>query len=84
MPLLPTPDWAKLVEATYPHLTEAEREALRKIWATNYENFAPLKAKVTGEIDPDFAFDATGVGSIGNTGSIGNSSNAGNKGGQSQ
>ena len=65
MPLPPTPDWAKLVEATYPHLSDSEREALRKIWATNYQNFAPLKAQLSGEIDPDPAFDVLSNGSTG-------------------
>lgn len=65
MPLPPTPDWAKLVEATYPHLSVSEREALRKIWATNYLNFAPLKAQLSGEIDPDPIFDVISTGSTG-------------------
>ncbi len=65
MPDLPPPDWAKLTEAVYPNHTEAERAALTRIWATNYGNFAPLKAKVNGELDPDCTFDATGPGSLG-------------------
>ncbi len=65
MPLPPTPDWAKLVEATYPQLSGPEREALRKIWAANYQNFAPLKAQLTGEIDPDTAFDVLSTGGTG-------------------
>lgn len=65
MPLPPTPDWAKLVEATYPHLSDSEREAMRKIWATNYQNFAPLKEQLSGEIDPDPIFDVISTGSTG-------------------
>ncbi|WP_162179894.1 hypothetical protein [Bryobacter aggregatus] len=65
MPLPPTPDWAKLTEATYPNLSEAEREVLRKIWATNYQNFEALKLKINGELDPDPVFDPSGSGSLG-------------------
>ncbi len=65
MPLLPAPDWAKLIEATYPLHSEAERETLLKIWATNYQNFAALKSKVNAEIDPDCTFDVTSSGSLG-------------------
>ena len=65
MPLPPTPDWAKLTEATYPHLTQAERDALTKIWATNYQNFHALKSQVTGELDPDPTFDPIATGSTG-------------------
>lgn len=65
MPLPPTTDWAKLTAATYPHLSEAEREALTKIWATNYQNFLPLKSLVTGELDPDSTFDPIASGSTG-------------------
>ncbi|MBM3763232.1 MAG: hypothetical protein FJW36_23695 [Acidobacteria bacterium] len=67
MPLPPIPDWAKLTEATYPHLTPAEREALTRIWATNYNNFHPLKSQVTGEIDPDTTFDPLATGSTGDS-----------------
>jgi hypothetical protein len=65
MPLPPTPDWAKLTEATYPHLTQAERDALTKIWATNYQNFHALKSQLTGELDPDPTFDPLSPGSTG-------------------
>jgi len=65
MPLPPTPDWAKLTEATYPHLSQAEREALQKIWATNYQNFALLKSQLSSEIDPDSTFDPIATGSTG-------------------
>ncbi|MCX6610371.1 MAG: hypothetical protein NTW74_05905 [Acidobacteria bacterium] len=65
MPLPPTPDWAKLTSATYPHLTDAEREALTKIWATNYQNFLPLKSLINGELDPDSTFDPIATGSTG-------------------
>ncbi len=65
MPLPPTPDWAKLTEATYPHLTQPERDALTKIWATNYQNFHPLKSQLSGELDPEPGFDITSTGSLG-------------------
>ncbi len=65
MPLPPTPDWAKLTEAIYPHLSQAERETLTRIWATNYQNFHPLKSQINGEIDPDPAFDPIAEGSLG-------------------
>lgn len=65
MPLPPTPDWAKLTEATYPHLSQAERDALTKIWATNYQNFHALKSQLTGELDPDPTFDPLSPGSTG-------------------
>lgn len=65
MPLPPVPDWAKLTAALYPHLSEPEREALTRIWATNYQNFHPLKSQITGEIDPDPVFHPTAPGSLG-------------------
>jgi len=65
MPLPPAPDWAKLTDAVYPHLSAAEREALTRIWAANYQNFHPLKSQITAEIDPDATFDPIGVGSLG-------------------
>jgi hypothetical protein len=64
MAKLPEPNWALLTEATYPHLSPEEREALTKIWAANYANFAPLKAQVNGELDPDPVFDVLGEGSL--------------------
>jgi hypothetical protein len=59
------PDWAKLTAALYPHLTDAERENLRRIWAGNYEKFAPLKAQLDTGLDPDFRVEAsTGPGKV--------------------
>jgi hypothetical protein len=55
-PLAP-PDWAKLCEALYPHLSPAERAALVKIWEANHAQFTPLKAKLQTTLDPDFLFD---------------------------
>lgn len=51
------PDWGKLTAGLYPHLSAAEQEALRKIWSGNYDKFAPLKAKITASLDPDFRVD---------------------------
>lgn len=65
MAKLAEPNWALLTEATYPLLSPEEREVLRKIWATNYANFAPLKAQVNSEMDPDPVFDILGEGSLG-------------------
>lgn len=65
MPLPPTPNWAQLTEATYPHLSQSERDALTKIWATNYNNFHPLKSQLSGELDPEPAFDILSTGSLG-------------------
>jgi hypothetical protein len=65
MPLPPTPNWAALTAAIYPHLSEAEREALTKIWATNYANFHPLKAQLSSELDPEPVVDLTSTGSLG-------------------
>ncbi len=57
MAKVPPTDWAKTTEAMYPHLSEAERENLRKIWAANSARFEPLKEQIVRETDPDFTFD---------------------------
>jgi hypothetical protein len=65
MPLPPTPDWAKLTAAIYPHLSAEEQANLTRIWAANYQNFHPLKSQLSGEIDPDFVVDPLASGSLG-------------------
>jgi hypothetical protein len=54
----PQPDWGKLCEALFPHLSLDERAALTKIWEGNYSRFEPLKSRLDATIDPDVAFDA--------------------------
>ncbi len=57
MAQLAPPDWAKLCEALYPHLSSEERANLVRTWDANYARFAPLKAKLRSDLDPDVSFD---------------------------
>jgi hypothetical protein len=60
MPDLSNADWSKVAEGIYPEMRAEERESLAKTWAANYARFAPLKARLTGEDEPDPVFSVGG------------------------